>query len=212
MLKNGQNSLKRLQTVQTVHTVHTAHTAHIGTHTVHTRYTHGTHTHGIRGIRGNTVTLCHCNTVNVHVMLCSRASCVLRRVVGIEVCAVTSLGGRGGRRRMIANPEGSDCTHLTRPGVSSRPPSVNTRRGPVSHFRATRKNSGEDSAFLISSSSSPHRTSTTVPGLCRRIHPKRSLQKSLRSRSCQGRWAHHLWEGWYIATGNTPHLARVHRV
>ena len=29
----------------------------------------------------------------------------------MDVCAVTSLGGRSGRRRMIANPEGSDCTH-----------------------------------------------------------------------------------------------------
>ena len=36
----------------------------------------------------------------------------------------------------------------------------------------------------------PRHTSTTFPCLCRRIHPGRSLQKSLRSRSCRAAWAH----------------------
>ena len=62
-------------------------------------------------------------------------------------------------------------------------------------------NSGEDSAFLMSSSSSPHRTSTTVPCLCRRIHPKKIAtevsEKSKLSRTLGSSSV----GGWYIATG-----------
>ena len=47
-------------------------------------------------------------------------------------------------------------------------------------------NSGEDSAFpIISSSNSASHEYEGSVSLCRRIHPGRSLQKSLSSRSCR---------------------------
>ena len=53
----------------------------------------------------------------------------------------------------------------------------------------------------------PYRTSTTVPNLCRRIHPGRSLQKSLSSRSCRAAWAYNLWEDYVSPRSNTSHSA-----
>ena len=56
--------------------------------------------------------------------------------------------------------------------------------------------------FRFSHRRVPHRTSTKAPYPCRRIHPGRSLCKSLSSRSCRGAWAH----GLYIATGQYSSL------
>ena len=55
----------------------------------------------------------------------------------------------------------------------------------------------------------PRHTSRRAPNLYRRIHPGRSLQKSLSSRSCRGAWAHNLWEDCISPRGNTPHCACV---
>ena len=70
-------------------------------------------------------------------------------------------------------------------------------------------NSGEDSAFPMISLSSSASHVTKAPYLCRRIHPGRSLQKSLRSGSRQGAWAHNLWEECILTGGRTPQLAET---
>ena len=59
----------------------------------------------------------------------------------------------------------------------------------------------------------PHRTSTTVQSLCRRIHSGRSLYKSLSSRSCRSRWAHNLLKRLFWPQSHTPHSVDLwHRV
>ena len=54
-----------------------------------------------------------------------------------------------------------------------------------------------------------HHTSTKAPYLCRRIHPGRSLEKSLSSGSHRGSWAHNLWEDGFSPWSNTPLCAWV---
>ena len=58
----------------------------------------------------------------------------------------------------------------------------------------------------------PRHASSRTPYLCRRIHPGRSLQKSLSSGSRQGRWARNLWEAGTSPGGNTPRCAKAQQV